>query len=101
MSYITVDHLPTHDLLHGKAVSISLDIDGDDCEFGRICATVPLPSDGKLVRTQVHKALEKSFRRMLDDEFQNEEFLINGYTDVSTLAPDETGAGLDYEDNLV
>lgn len=70
-----------------QAVSISLELEDEDEAFRSIGVLLPLPQNGKLIRSQAHKALAGEFRRKLDMYFSDEEFWINGYTAVSSLDP--------------
>jgi hypothetical protein len=74
-----------------QGVAISLEMDGDHDEvFGNIGVLLPLPQNGKIIRSQAHKALAGEFRKRLDMYYSDEEFWINGYTAVSNLEVDET-----------
>jgi hypothetical protein len=82
----------TGSLLLVPAVSISLEFEDEEDEaFRNITTVLPLPQNGKIIRSQAHKALASRFREILDQMYSDEEFWINGLTAVSTLAPDETG----------
>lgn len=73
------------------AVSISLEIEDEQDEaFRNINVLLPLPQNGKIIRSQAHKALASEFRKRLDMYYSDEEFWINGYTAVSNLEVEET-----------
>jgi hypothetical protein len=73
------------------AVSVSFEMDDEEDEaFRRISVLLPLPQNGKIIRSQAHKALANEFRKRLDMYYSDEEFWINGYTAVSNLEADET-----------
>lgn len=73
-----------------NAVSVSLEIEDDDNVFSKIDVLLPMPQNGKIIRSQAHKALAGRFRELLDMYFSDDEFWINGYTAVSSLSADET-----------